>query len=91
MKVAGMKDCVELYAQERGISKAQAETEFKTAVKVIADMCIEGGVSIKGVFTIKQKVQKGRSGNMNGKEWTTEDKTLLKITTGSNIEKALNS
>ena len=60
--LAGMKDCVEKYAQKRGISKAQAETEFKTAVNVIADACVDGGVSFKGIFTIKQKVQKGREG-----------------------------
>ena len=36
-KMNGMKDCVELYAKRRGISKAQAETEFKTAVDVIGD------------------------------------------------------
>ena len=86
----GMKDCVELYAKRRGISKAQAETEFKTAVDVIGDMCVDGGVSFKGLFTIKQKVQKGRSGNFNGKEWKTEDKNTLSITVGSYLEAELN-
>lgn len=92
MKVAGIKDCVELYAKERGISKSQAETEFKTAVNVIADMCVDGGVSIKGLFTIKQKVQKGRSGkcSFNGKEWKTEDKNTLSITVGSELNDKLN-
>ena len=89
----GMKDCVELYAKRRGISKAQAETEFKTAVDVIGDMCVNGGVSFKGVFTIKQKVQKGRSGkcSFNGKEWKTEDKNTLSITVGSDLEAKLNN
>lgn len=88
----GMKDCVELYAKRRGISKAQAETEFKTSVDVIGDMCIDGGVSFKGLFTIKQKVQKGRSGkcSFNGKEWKTEDKNTLSITVGSDLEAELN-
>ena len=87
-----MKDCVELYAKRRGISKAQAETEFKTAVDVIGDMCVNGGVSFKGVFTIKQKVQKGRSGkcSFNGKAWKTEDKNTLSITVGSDLEAKLN-
>ena len=88
----GMKDCVELYAKRRGISKAQAETEFKTAVDVIVDMCVDGGVSFKGLFTIKQKVQKGRSGkcSFNGKAWKTEDKNTLSITVGSDLEAELN-
>ena len=87
-----MKDCVELYAKRRGISKAQAETEFKTAVDVIGDMCVDGGVSFKGLFTIKQKVQKGRSGkcSFNGKAWKTEDKNILSITVGSDLEAELN-
>ena len=89
----GMKDCVELYAKRRGISKAQAETEFKTAVDVIGDMCVDGGVSFKGLFTIKQKVQKGRSGkcSFNGKEWKTEDTTVLSIATGSELDNELNN
>lgn len=86
----GMKDCVETYAKKRGISRAQAETEFKTAVDVIADACVDGGVAFKGLFTIKKKVQKGRSGNFNGKPWTTEDKNVLAISVGSDLEAELN-
>lgn len=91
-KVAGIKDCVELYAKERGISKPQAEAEFKTAVNVITDMCLDGGVSFKGLFTIKQKVQKGRSGkcSFTGKEWKTEDKNILSITVGKELSDKLN-
>lgn len=85
-----MKDCVETYAKKRGISKSQAETEFKTAVDVIADACVDGGVSFKGMFTIKKKVQKGRSGNFNGTPWTTEDKNVLAISVGSEMEASLN-
>ena len=88
--LAGMKDCVEKYAQKRGISKAQAETEFKTAVDVIADACVDGGVSFKGIFTIKQKVQKGREGEVNGKSYKTEDKNTLKISVGSELDAELN-
>lgn len=89
-KIAGMKDCVETYAQRRGISKVQAETELKTAVDVITEKCVEGGVSFKGLFTIKQKVQKGRSGNFNGKAWQTEDKNTLSISVGSELDAELN-
>lgn len=90
MKISGIKDCVELYAKERGISKAQAEIEFKTALNVIADLCVDGGVSFKNLFTIKKKVQKGRTGSVNGKTYNTEDKNTLKISVGSELNKSLN-
>ena len=92
MNVAGMKDCVEAYAQKRGISKAQAETEFKTAVDVIAENCKKGGVSFKGLFTIKKVIRKGRSGkcSFNGQPWKTEDKNTLSISVGSGFEEELN-
>lgn len=89
-KVAGMKDCVEALAVKRGISKAEAQSIMQDAVAVIVDKCKEGGVSFKGQFTIKQKVQKGRSGNMNGKAWKTEDKNTLAISVGSELEAELN-
>ena len=86
----GLKDCVEKYAQKRGISKVQAEKEFKTALDVIADACVDGGVSFKGLFTIKRKVQKGRAGKVNGIEYNTNDKNTLKITVGAVLDNELN-
>lgn len=74
-KVAGMKYCVEALAVKRGISKAEAQSIMQDAVAVIVDKCKEGGVSFKGQFTIKQKVQKGRSGNMNGKHGRQKTRT----------------
>lgn len=91
-KIAGMKDCVETLAMKRGISKAEAQSIMSDVVDVIADKCVEGGVSFKGKFTIKQKVQKGRKGTckFNGKAWSTEDKNTLTITVGSELEEELN-
>lgn len=91
-KIAGMKDCAEMLAQKRGITKAEAQSIMQDAVAVITDKCKDGGVSFKGVFTIKQKVQKGRSGkcSFNGKEWKTEDKNTLTISVGSELEAELN-
>lgn len=86
----GMKECVELYAQKRGISKAQADVEFKDALSVIAYACVDGGVSFKGLFTITKKVKKGRSGTFNGKDWQTEDKNTLAISVGSELAIELN-
>ena len=89
-KIAGIKDCAESLAVKRGISKSEAQSIMQDAVAVIIDKCKEGGVSFKGVFTIKKKVQKGRSGNFNGKEWKTEDKNTLSISVGSDLEVELN-
>lgn len=86
----GITDCIERYAQKRAISKAQAETEFKTALDVIADACVDGGVSFKGIFTIKKKVQKGRKGMCNGHEYETQDKNTLSIKVGTDLDKELN-
>lgn len=87
-----MRECVEEYAQTRGISKSQAESEFKTAVDVIVHKLLTGGVSFKGLFTIKKKVQKGRSGkcSFNGQTWKTEDKNTLSISVGSDLDAELN-
>lgn len=90
MTMYGIKDCVEAYAKRRGIPKTQAESEFKDAMAVVSEMCVKGGVSIKGMFTIKKKVQKGRKGTFNGKEWQTEDKYTLGISTGKELEAELN-
>lgn len=91
-KIAGMKDCVEALAVKRGISKVEAQSIMQDVVDVISEKCVEGGVSFKGKFTIKQKVQKGRTGkcSFNNKEWKTEDKTVLAINVGNELEAELN-
>lgn len=89
-KVFGIKECAELYAKKRGIPKSQAEEEFKTAVDVIGDMCVDGGVSFKGMFTISTKVRKGRKGSINGHDYETDDKKVLSISVGKKLDEALN-
>lgn len=88
--ILGVTDCIEKYAMARGITKTQAEIEFKTALEVIADACVEGGVAFRGLFTIKQKTLKGRESKMNGVSYFTEDKKALKIKVGSDLEARLN-
>ena len=92
--VAGIKECVEALAQKRGISKAEAHDIMNDVVDVIVDKVKEGGVSFKGKFTIKTKTRKGRTGKCKfngGKEWKTEDTTVLSITTGKELEAELNN
>lgn len=92
--VAGIKECVEALAQKRGISKAEAHGIMDDVVDVIVEKVKEGGVSFKGKFTIKTKTRKGRTGKCKfngGKEWKTEDTTVLSITTGKELEAELNN
>lgn len=84
--MSGLKDFVEAYAQKRGISKTQAEAEVRAFLDVLKAKLKEGGVSFKGILTLK----KGRSGKCNGKEYTTEDKNSLKLTIGAELEQELN-
>ena len=92
-KIAGMKDCVEALAMKKGVTKVEAQNMINDVLEVIADKCKDGGVSFKGLFTIKQKVQKGRTGkcSFNGKEWKTEDKIVLSISVGAELENELNN
>ena len=88
--IAGIKDCVEALAMKRGIPKTEAQSIMNDVLDVITDKCVEGGVSFKGKFTIKKKLRRGRSGSMTGVDWVTEDKNILTITTGSELEERLN-
>ena len=90
--IAGMKECVEELAMRRGITKVEAQSIMEDVVNLIADKCVEGGVSFKGKFTIKHKIQKGRTGRcaFNNKEWTSKDKTTLSISVGNELDFNLN-
>lgn len=90
--VAGIKECVEALAVKRGIPKTEAQSIMNDVLDVIVDKCKDGGVSFKGKFTIKKKVQKGRTGkcSFNNTTWKTEDKNTLTITVGNELEAELN-
>lgn len=91
-KVYGVKDIAKDLAEERGISLKEATSTVNDLVEIIASKCVDGGVSFKDVFTIKPILRKGRTGksNINGKEWKSEDKYVLKITTGKGMSAELN-
>lgn len=88
----GIKDLRERYAKERGITSTQATSEVDSFLKVLKDLIVEEGISIKGLFTIKHHIRKGRTGKKpNSQEtYTTQDKTVLKIKTGSSMDVLLN-
>ncbi len=91
MKIVGMKECASALAQKRGIPKSEAESIMRDCLRVISDKIVsEGGVSVKGLFTIKKKFCKGRSGVCKGVEWKTEDHYSLTIKTGSEFDEMLN-
>lgn len=91
-KIAVLNEVADELAVKRGMSKAQARDIAKDFIEIFASKVVEGGVSVKGVFTIKPKLQKGRTGtcSFNGKQWKTEDKYVLGITTGKGMEEELN-
>jgi len=94
-KVSGIKDLSEQLATKRGITKNEAVSIMSDVVEVLADAVVDGGISLKGVFTIKPKVRKGRSGTISfgenkGQQWTSEDKTVLEIKTGGDMSNRLN-
>ena len=89
--LAGLKECAEALALKEGISKVEAEKRVKSVVEVIADKCVAGGVSFKGMFSLKKVVRKGRSGKINGIEYNNSDKNSLKVTVGTELEEKLNT
>lgn len=93
--VAGVGELANELAATRGISRAEANSIMKDVVEVMATAIKDGGISIKGVMTIKPKVQKGRCGVIQfgenkGKEYHSADKVVLSIKAGSNMERELN-
>lgn len=94
-KVLGINDLSAELAAKRGISKSEARDIMEDVVSVMKSAIIDGGVSIKGVMTIKPALRKGRTGKITfgankGKEWKSEDKYVLSIKTGGDMEAELN-
>ena len=92
-KIVGLNDVADELAEKKGMTKAMARDIAKDFIEIFASKVVDGGVSVKGVFTIKPKLQKGRTGtcSFNGKEWKTEDKYVLSIKTGKGMEAELNA
>lgn len=89
--ISGIKDLSEKVALKRGVSKTTAEYIVKDVLDCLIDLVVEdGGFSYRGQLTIKQKTRKGKSGKVNGKEYKTEDKNVLAVTTGKELEDRLN-
>lgn len=94
-KVAGITELSTELAAKRGISKAEAKSIIEDFVSVMGSAIVDGGVSFKGVMTIKPTIRKARHGiiqmgERKGQPWQSEDKYVLSITTGSGMEAELN-
>lgn len=91
--MVGLNKVADELAEKRGMSKAMARDIAKDFIEILASNIVDGGVSVQGVFSIKPKLQKGRTGtcSFNGKEWKTEDKYVLSITTGKAMSAELNA
>mgnify|MGYP002526835019 CR=1 FL=1 len=90
--MSGMKDLVNAVALVRGIPKTQAKEIVNDVLGCMTDALIEEGeICIKDVFTIKVITRKGRTGTIEGRPFTSEDKKFLTIRTGSRMLKSINS
>lgn len=85
-----IKDFTEAYAMQRGINKSQAKREIDDFLKVFETAVMNGGVSFKGLFTIKTAIRKGRDGVVNDMSYHTDDKMTLKISVGKDLDEKLN-
>ena len=95
MNVVGMKDLSNELAAKLGVPKSQAENIMKNVVDVMSDAICGGGISIKGFLTIKPNLRKGRTGKIafgenKGQTWTSEDKYVLSVKAGSDLDAKLN-
>ena len=88
--MSGIKDLQNELAVKRGITHTEAKSILEDVLSVMESAIVDGGIQIRGVFTIKPKVQKARSGSFQGKEWHSEAKTTLSIACGSDLEAELN-
>lgn len=89
--MTGMKELSEMLARKRGISKKEAASIMKDVSEVLTDAIVgDGGVSIKGVFTIKQKKRAARTGKCRGVAWSAPEKRVLSISTGTELDATLN-
>lgn len=86
-----VKELSESLARARGISKKEAASIMKDVVEVMGDaIAHDGGISIKGVFTIHSKVRPARSGKCNGHEWSSPAKRVLTIKVGNTLDAEMN-
>lgn len=93
--VAGIAELSKELAAKRGIPLSEAKSVMRDVVDVMGSAIVSGGVSLKGVMTITPVVRKGRKGKISfgdkkGQEWETEDKIVLSIKTGCDMEAQLN-
>lgn len=87
-----MKDFVDAYASERSIPKSQATQEINVFLSILKKLLKEkGGVTFRGIMTLKTYTKKGRSGSINGKKYNTPEKVGVKLIVGKNFEEELNS
>lgn len=86
-----VKELSEMLATTRGISKKEAASIMKDVVEIMGDaIAHDGGIALKGVFTIKQKTRAARSGKCNGVAWSAPEKKTLSISVGNVLDAEMN-
>ena len=90
-KVLNVEDCVRLLAKRRNIPLTDADELFSDCMLVLAEAIIQGGVSIRHLFTIRKTLRTGRKGVLRDKEFTSKDLYTLHIRAGKKLSDAMNS
>lgn len=90
-KTLGVADVAILFAEHTNTTKKQATEYLYEFLNIIVDACTEhNGVTFRDYFSIKPKVQKGRSGEFKGVAYETEDKNTLKLTVSKTLIDKMN-
>ena len=85
------QDFITTIAELGGITKKDATATFDLVLSAIQKACKEdGGVSITGVGKVEVKDVAAKSGEMNGKAWSTEATKTIKVKVAKTfVEKTL--
>lgn len=86
----GVKELADNVAKAQGIPKSVAKEQVGAVLTALCDAFASEGFSMRGHFTVKQIVRKGRKGSINGHDYETKDKNTLRIEVGPKLDEKMN-
>ena len=87
MKKAQIINAIQLKSDTNSVK--EITNLFNSFIEVVTEELKNGGtIEIHKFLTIKMKLVKGRSGDMNGIKWQTEDRILPKVTVSKSFKEA---
>lgn len=91
MMPSNVKDLATLVVRELGCTNSEAQKTVKLVLdSMLSEIERVGSFSYRGYFTIEKKIRKGKKGSVNGYEFDSPDKYVLKISTGNILDKRMN-